>query len=62
MKISTEITKILNKIFNKKISSSMLRNIFLTDKYSGVIDELKKETSAMSTSVNTALNNYIKKD
>ena len=62
MKISTEISKILNKIFNKKISSSMLRNIFLTDKYSGVIDELKKETSAMSTSVNTALNNYIKKD
>jgi hypothetical protein len=62
MKISTEITKILNKIFNKKISSSMLRNIFLTDKYSGVIDELKKDTNAMSTSVNTALNNYIKKD
>jgi hypothetical protein len=60
MKISTEITKILNKIFNKKISSSMLRNIFLTDKYSGVIDELKKDTNAMSTSVNTALNNYIK--
>jgi hypothetical protein len=38
----------------------MLRNIFLTDKYSGVIDELKKDTNAMSTSVNTALNNYIK--
>ena len=42
MKISTEITKILNKIFNKKISSSMLRNIFLTDKYTDVMSELKK--------------------
>ena len=31
LKNSTEITKILNKIFGKKISSSLLRNIFLTD-------------------------------
>ena len=41
MKISTEITKILNKISNKKNSSSMLRNIFLTDKYTDVMTELK---------------------
>ena len=27
------ITRILNKIFDKKIGSSMLRHIFLTDKY-----------------------------
>jgi hypothetical protein len=62
LKNSTEITKILNKIFGKKISSSMLRNIFLTDKYSNVIEELKKDTSAMGTSVGTAMNNYIKED
>jgi len=58
----TEITKILNKIFGKKISSSMLRNIFLTDKYGNVMEELKKDTKAMATSVGTALNNYIKED
>jgi len=62
LKNSTEITKILNKIFGKKIISSMLRNIFLTDKYSNVIEELKKDTSAMGTSVGTAMNNYIKED
>lgn len=59
---STEITKRLNKIFDRKVSSSLLRNIFLTSKYSDVIDELKKDTQAMSTSVSTALNNYIKED
>jgi hypothetical protein len=62
LKNSTEITKILNKIFGKKISSSLLRNIFLTDKYSDIVEELKKDTQAMSTSVDTALNNYIKQD
>jgi len=60
LKNSTEITKILNKIFGKKISSSMLRNIFLTDKYGDVMEELKKDTKAMATSVDVAMNNYIK--
>jgi hypothetical protein len=58
----TEITKILNKIFGKKISSSMLRNIFLTDKYGNVMEELKKDTKAMATSVDVAMNNYIKEN
>ena len=62
LKNSTEITKILNKIFGKKISSSMLRNIFLTDKYGIVMEELKKDTRAMATSVDVAMNNYIKED
>jgi flagellar biosynthesis component FlhA len=62
LKNSTEITKILNKIFGKKISSSLLRNIFLTEKYSDIVEELKKDTQNMGTSVNTALNNYIKQD
>ena len=61
-KNSTEITKRLNKIFDKKISSSLLRNIYLTGKYSGVMEELQKDTKAMSTSVSTAMNNYIKQD
>jgi len=62
LKNSTEITKILNKIFGKKISSSMLRNIFLTDKYGNVMEELKKDTKAMATSVDVAMNNYIKEN
>ena len=61
-KNSTEITKRLNKIFDKKISSSLLRNIYLTGKYSGVMEELQKDTKAMATSVSTAMNNYIKMD
>jgi hypothetical protein len=61
-KNSNEITKRLNKIFNQKISSSMLRNIFLTNKYSDVMNELKTDTNAMGTSIDVAMNNYIKKD
>ena len=38
----------------------MLRNIFLTDKYTDVMSELKNDTKNMGTSVSTALNNYIK--
>jgi len=47
LKNSTEITKILNKVFGKKISSSMLRNIFLTDKYGDVMEELKSDVKHM---------------
>jgi hypothetical protein len=56
------ITKILYKIFEKKIGSSMLRNIYLTDKYSNLNEEKKKDTLAMGTSVNNADNQYIKVD
>jgi hypothetical protein len=58
---SGEITKILNKIFGKNISSSMLRNIYLSSKYGSMMKELKEDTADMGTSVDTALNNYIKK-
>jgi hypothetical protein len=54
------ITKMLNKIFNKKISVSMLRNIYLTSKYSLDINNLEKDTALMGTSINNSLNNYIK--
>jgi hypothetical protein len=40
----------------------MLRNIFLSSKYSDIINELKDDAAGMGTSVNTALNNYIKTD
>jgi len=61
--MSTQMTKILNNIFGGlKIGSSMLRNIYLTTKYSGMMKELKNDVKDMSTSVDVALNNYIKKD
>ena len=54
------ITRILNKIFGKRVGVSLLRNIYLTDKYSDKVDELKEDASAMGTSQNTILNNYVK--
>ena len=57
---SQEITRILNKIFGKNIGSSLLRNMYLSNKYSNVIEELKDDVADMSTSLGTALNNYIR--
>ena len=62
LKTSTDMTRLLNKIFGKKIGCSLLRSIFLTDKYSAVQEELKKDADAMGTSTQTAENIYIKKD
>ena len=57
---SQEITRILSKIFGKNIGSSMLRNMYLSNKYSNVNDELKSDTKDMGTSVDVALSTYIK--
>ena len=47
------ITKILNSIFKpKKISSSNLRHIYLTSKYGNILDDMKKDASMMSHSLN----------
>jgi hypothetical protein len=59
---STDMTRMLNKILGGKVGSSMLRNIFLTDKYGDAQKEMAKDTAAMGTSVETATNNYIKRD
>ena len=58
---SGDITKILNKIFGRKIGSSMLRNIYLSSKYSGMMKSLKEDTAHMGTSVDVVINTYIKK-
>lgn len=57
---SPEMTYKLNKIFGKKISVSMLRNIFLTSKYSEKQNELQEDATLMGTSVRSAQGNYIK--
>ena len=61
-KSSNYITTVLNKIFNKKIGVSMLRNIFLSSKYSDEVKQLNKDVSDMGTSVSNSVNQYIKLD
>jgi hypothetical protein len=58
---SQDITRLLNKIFGKSVGSSMLRNMYLSNKYSNIVEDLKNDTKNMGTSVDMALNNYIKK-
>lgn len=60
---SNAITKRLNNIFDgHKIGSSMLRKMYLTNKYSGVIEEMKEDAKDMGTSSSVMQTNYIKKD
>jgi hypothetical protein len=54
------ITRILNKVFGKKIGVSMLRNIYLTDKYGDKLQEIKEDAAALGTSSNVIMNNYVK--
>jgi len=54
------ITRILNKIFDKKIGSSMLRSIYLTSKYGNITKEMKEDAKVMGHSTETQKNNYIK--
>ena len=56
------ITRILNKIFDRKIGVSMLRNIYLTDKYADTINGITEDASAMGTSSSTIQNQYVKID
>jgi hypothetical protein len=56
------ITKILYKIFDKKVGSSMLRNIYLTDKYSNLNEEKVKDAKAMGNSINVIDSTYVKVD
>jgi hypothetical protein len=57
---NNSITRILNKIFGQKIGVGMLRKMYLTNKYSEVLSDLKQDATSMGTSVEVAKNNYIK--
>jgi hypothetical protein len=57
----TEMTALLKKVFrNDSMGVSVLRNVFLSDKYSDVMAGLKKDTEQMGTSVGVANSTYIK--
>jgi len=59
---NNSLTRMLYKIFGSKIGSSMLRKLYLTDKYSDVMKQMKEDATDMGTSTGTAQTNYIKKD
>lgn len=54
------LTTILNKIFNKKISVSMLRNIYGTHKFGKLKKELDETAEEMGTSSGVLANVYTK--
>lgn len=55
------ITRILNKVIGKKIGSSALRHIYLSDKFGDTLKEMKVVASEMSHDLNTQ-KEYIKTD
>jgi integrase len=56
------ITRALNKIFGKNLGSSMLRHIFLTEKYGGSkVDEKEEDARKMAHSVAVQQAIYVKK-
>ena len=48
---SNTVTKALNRILGKQIGASMLRHIYLTDKYKDVSDDQKEDSKFMSHSL-----------
>jgi hypothetical protein len=48
---SNDITKLLNKVFGKNIGTSMLRHIFITDKYGDLFKATKNDSDAMAHSL-----------
>ena len=62
---SNGLTKLLTRIFtrdlDKKISSSMLRHIYLSEKYGKELEERKKDSHNMLHSLEQQ-KNYIKTD
>jgi len=54
-----DITRMLNKIFNKKVGASMLRHSYLSSKYGNLLKEQEKDAKAMSHNLMTQ-KDYIK--
>jgi integrase len=57
---SPQITRMLNKLLGKNVSSSMLRHIYLTEKYGDIQNEMENTAKDMSHSSNMQ-SLYIKK-
>lgn len=59
--LSQLLLKTSKKYMNKNISTTMLRKIYLSSKYSDVLDDMKEDAKIMGHSTATAQNVYIKK-
>lgn len=59
-KNTNSITLLLNRIFKKKIGASMLRKMYLTDKFGDQNKELIETAANMGTSTGVIQTNYIK--
>jgi hypothetical protein len=59
---SPQVTRILNKVFDKNVSSSMLRHIYLTNKYKDIpaLSKMQEVAADMGHSVKQAME-YIKR-
>lgn len=53
------ITRMLNRIFSKKVGSSMLRHSYLSGKYGKILEDMKEDSAAMAHGLNTQ-RDYIK--
>lgn len=58
-KTSGAITIMLNRIFKKKVGASMLRHIYLSNKYGSELKEMKEDSKAMGHSLDEQ-RDYIK--
>ena len=61
---SPNITQLINGIFGKKVSTNMLRHIYLSNKYKDVpaLKEMEKTAQAMGHEVLTSLMMYVKNE
>jgi hypothetical protein len=59
---SPQMTHLLNSIFGKKVSVSMIRNIYLTSLYGDEQAKMKQDAHDLGTSLSTITTNYVKQD
>jgi len=56
----TQLNQRINSIFGRKISVDLLRHVYLSDKYTDTIVEMKEDAEDMGTSSSTIQSQYLK--
>lgn len=59
--LSQFLLKFTKKYMNKSVSTTMFRKIYLSDKYSDMKEEMKKDSHMMAHSTGVAMSTYVKK-
>lgn len=59
---SAQLTGLLNKLFDKKVSTSLLRKSYLTDRYKNIpeLEDIAETENAMGNEFSTQLRSYVK--